>query len=57
MAAMVSQEKTAEGTASLWSGFRTGLWQKEINVRDFIQQNYAPYEGDGSFLKGTTART
>jgi formate C-acetyltransferase len=57
MAAMVSQEKTVEGATSPWNGFRTGLWQKEINVRDFIQQNYGPYEGDGSFLKGATART
>jgi len=57
MAAMVSQEKTAEGAVSPWKGFRTGLWQKEINVRDFIQQNYEPYDGDGSFLKGATART
>jgi formate C-acetyltransferase len=40
-----------------WQGFRTGLWQKEINVRDFIQQNYTPYEGDGSFLAGPTPRT
>ncbi|MGH9867413.1 MAG: formate C-acetyltransferase [Candidatus Polarisedimenticolia bacterium] len=38
-------------------GFRTGLWQKEINVRDFIQQNYEPYEGDGSFLAPATRRT
>lgn len=27
-----------------WHGFKTGLWQEEINVRDFIQQNYTPYE-------------
>jgi formate C-acetyltransferase len=33
------------------------LWQKEINVRDFIQQNYEPYDGDDSFLTGPTART
>ena len=57
MTAMVSQEKTAEGAAAPWNGFRTGLWQKEINVRDFIQQNYTPYEDDGSFLKGATPRT
>ncbi len=37
--------------------FETGLWQTEINVRDFIQQNYKPYEGDASFLKPATART
>ena len=38
-------------------GFRTGLWLKEINVRDFIQQNYEPYEGDESFLASVTERT
>jgi hypothetical protein len=31
-------------TRSPWGGFRTGLWEKEINVRDFIQQNYQPYD-------------
>ena len=40
-----------------WSGFQTGLWQKEINVRDFIQQNYTPYDGGADFLKPATART
>ena len=40
-----------------WRGFREGYWQKEIDVRDFIQKNYTPYEGDASFLKGTTKRT
>jgi formate C-acetyltransferase len=40
-----------------WQGFTGGLWQKEINVRDFIQQNYKPYEGDESFLAGVTKRT
>ena len=40
-----------------WEGFRPGLWQKEINVRDFIQQTYTPYEGDASFLAPATART
>ena len=39
-----------------WDGFKPGLWQKEINVRDFIQQNYEPYEGDGSFLAPATER-
>ena len=33
-----------------WEGFNVGLWQNEINVRDFIQQNYEPYEEDESFL-------
>ncbi len=40
-----------------WNGFKGGAWQNEINVRDFIQQNYKPYEGDDSFLAGATERT
>ena len=42
---------------SPWDGFRAGLWQTEINVRDFIQLNYEPYEGDAGFLKPATDRT
>lgn len=48
-------EKKVEQAA--WRGFRTGLWQKEIDVRDFIQQNYEPYDGDESFLAPATPRT
>ncbi len=44
-------------SASPWLGFQTGLWQSEINVRDFIQQNYTPYDGDDSFLAPATERT
>ena len=40
-----------------WTGFTGGVWQDEINVRDFIQKNYKPYEKDSSFLAGSTART
>ncbi len=40
-----------------WEGFVSGSYEREVNVRDFIQRNYAPYTGDGSFLKGPTART
>ncbi len=40
-----------------WHGFVAGDWQKTINVRDFIQKNYTPYEGDDSFLAGATERT
>ena len=40
-----------------WDGFALGDWQDEINVRDFIQKNYTPYEGDSSFLTGTTEKT
>lgn len=45
----------AEGAA--WAGFRRSLWDKEIDVRDFIQQNVEPYYGDESFLTGPTPRT
>ena len=40
-----------------WQGFKEGVWQEEINVRNFIQTNYRPYEGDGAFLAGPTDRT
>jgi len=40
-----------------WQGFLPGLWQKEIDVRDFVQQNYTLYEGDASFLCTATPRT
>ena len=39
-----------------WESFRGGIWEKEINVRDFIQKNYTPYLGDDSFLAGPTVR-
>ena len=40
-----------------WDGFVGGKWQKEVEVRDFIQRNYTPYEGDDSFLAGPTQDT
>ena len=40
-----------------WKGFSEGVWQEEINVRDFIQKNYSPYEGNEEFLEGPTERT
>ena len=40
-----------------WDGFEKGDWQNEINVRDFIQRNYTPYEGDATFLAGPTEKT
>lgn len=40
-----------------WDGFRSGEWRHLINVRNFIQRNYTPYEGDDAFLTGTTERT
>src|SRR5262245_319293 len=48
---------TEPKATSPWDGFTPGLWQKEVNVRDFIQQNYAPYDGDESFLAPATDRT
>ena len=42
---------------SEWSNFVGGLWESEINVRDFIQKNYKPYDGDESFLVGPTEAT
>ena len=42
---------------SQWNGFREGKWNKEINVRDFIQKNYTLYTGDDSFLVGPTEKT
>ena len=49
MATTATETKTAAPEPA-WRGFRGGLWQGRIDVRDFIQQNYSPYEGDGSFL-------
>ena len=40
-----------------WEGFKKGKWSVEVNVRDFIQSNYTPYEGDGQFLAPPTAAT
>ncbi|MFI6151321.1 formate C-acetyltransferase [Kitasatospora sp. NPDC051170] len=46
-----------ERTAGAWDGFHGGLWRDAIDVRDFIQHNYTPYEGDAAFLAGPTERT
>ena len=40
-----------------WQGFRPGKWQTKIDVRDFIQKNYTPYEGQADFLAAATANT
>ena len=40
-----------------WRAFTGGVWEREINVRDFIQKNYTPYDGDDSFLAGPTTAT
>ena len=40
-----------------WNTFKGGVWQREINVRDFIQKNYTPYDGSDEFLEGPTQNT
>ena len=40
-----------------WAGFEGRIWKEEVNVRDFIQKNYKPYDGDDSFLAGPTEAT
>jgi formate C-acetyltransferase len=57
MASTAPQEITSERTIPGWEGFNDGFWQTEIDVRDFIQQNYEPYEGDETFLTKATERT
>lgn len=55
----VASAKEAEKARATdpWHGFKPGLWQRDINVRWFLQQNYTPYEGDDSFLAPATDRT
>src|SRR5687768_7252853 len=55
--ASTAQEIINEKKVDGWQEFNVGLWQNEINVRDSIQQNYTPYEGDASFLATATERT
>jgi formate C-acetyltransferase len=57
MDATASQETRVEAATSPWQGFQGRLWQREINVRAFIQTNYMPYDGDEAFLAPATART
>ncbi|MBQ5672499.1 MAG: formate acetyltransferase, partial [Oscillospiraceae bacterium] len=40
-----------------WNGFKSGSWNNEVNVRDFIVRNYTPYDGDEAFLEGPTQST
>src|SRR5215213_1794074 len=57
-AARLDDPKTEiELSDGAWRGFAPGTWQSGVDVRDFIQRNYTPYEGDGAFLEGATART
>ncbi|MFI6946774.1 formate C-acetyltransferase [Streptomyces sp. NPDC050422] len=54
MTATAAEATTDSGA---WDGFTGGLWREAIDVRDFVQHNYTPYEGDSSFLAGPTPRT
>ena len=57
MTTTVAPETITTPSVSPWDGFQPGLWQRDIDVRDFIQQNYTPYDGDESFLAKATPRT
>ncbi len=57
MSTTAVKEPVKGETETGWEGFNIGLWQSEINVRDFIQQNYDEYEGGESFLASATERT
>ncbi len=48
---------TTEQFQAAWEGFTAGDWKESVNVRDFIQLNYTPYEGDQDFLTGATEAT
>ena len=57
---MTTEVTTSATTVSgndAWEGFVTGPWTEDIDVRDFIQRNYTPYDGDASFLAGATDKT
>jgi formate C-acetyltransferase len=57
MSTIAPDKAKSAGAESPWDGFQGALWQKEINVRAFIQLNYTPYDGDEAFLKPATDRT
>ena len=54
---MTTDTPDTKSLPEAWQGFKTGAWTESVNVRDFIQLNYTPYTGDGSFLSGPTERT
>ncbi|WP_288553013.1 formate C-acetyltransferase [uncultured Ligilactobacillus sp.] len=54
---MLQMDNVKEAVTTAWDGFKGGEWQDEIDVRDFIQQNFTPYDGDSSFLEGPTEAT
>ena len=54
---MAGQKKEATDMQNAWRGFRGTHWLDDVNVRDFIQNNYTPYDGDENFLEGPTEAT
>ncbi len=55
---MAAKPNTAKNQSEhAWRDFAPGVWQSRVNVRDFIQRNYTPFEGDNAFLQGPTPRT
>ena len=57
MTCPAAQSREVHDGAAPWLTFSAGLWTREINIRDFIQQNLSPYYGDSAFLTGPTKRT
>jgi formate C-acetyltransferase len=53
----LDHELLGQKSSGAWRHFLPGIWQSRVNLRDFIQHNYTPYEGDGAFLSGPTERT
>ena len=51
------KDNSKETVTTAWNGFKGGNWQDEIDVRDFINRNYTPYDGDQSFLEEATEAT
>jgi formate C-acetyltransferase len=51
------EDDGVKATSGPWRGFAPGAWQDDVDVRDFIQCNYTPFDGDASFLAGVTPRT
>lgn len=52
---LTAAQADTSATTDPWGGFAGGPWQDAIDVSDFIQRNYTPYEGDASFLSGLSA--
>ena len=51
------KDNSKETVTTAWNGFKGGDWQDEIDVRDFINRNFTPYDGDQSFLEEATEAT